>query len=226
MRYVLYILLTVVTIMSGLLSLFREMVGIYAPTMIFGGNLFWACARIAFGLAMVSAWVIEHRKVAALERRFSAPNLKCELRIATGDLNEGGRKTGSVVIAHGIISNPTGPPTALFEWTLELQFSDSRVIRGMIPVAPRNDITFPVPGLGSLVLPRSTYWLIQTATQPIVSGGIADGWMLAYFRGIEQSDLYNGVQATVTVHDAVSGKSHAFSRNIDRSGQPPVAMPS
>lgn len=55
------IVLLVVAFMSGILSLFREILLIYRPEVVPERVLFWRCMWIAFIISAVTLWGIEHR---------------------------------------------------------------------------------------------------------------------------------------------------------------------
>ena len=52
----------IVALMSGALSLFRELYLIYNPSAIHPASLFWHCVWIAFVLSSMTVWIIEYRR--------------------------------------------------------------------------------------------------------------------------------------------------------------------
>jgi hypothetical protein len=60
LRYPVLVLLWMVALMSGVLSIARELYGMYSGQLP-PRSLFWSCAWIAFVVSAAILWVIEHR---------------------------------------------------------------------------------------------------------------------------------------------------------------------
>jgi hypothetical protein len=80
-RHALKILVIVVALMSGVLSLVRELVGIYAPGKVPQASLFWRCTWIAFILSAAIVWYTEHKKVRELEQKLSLPAIFSQIAV-------------------------------------------------------------------------------------------------------------------------------------------------
>src|SRR5712664_266762 len=65
--YFLQISLWVVALMSGILSLARELLLIYRGQQVQQRSLFWNCIIIAFVVSATSLWILEHQKLIATQ---------------------------------------------------------------------------------------------------------------------------------------------------------------
>jgi hypothetical protein len=63
MRAIVMLVVLVVTLMSGILSLVRELLAIYAPERVPPASLFWHCVWIAFIISAVVSWWNEHSQL-------------------------------------------------------------------------------------------------------------------------------------------------------------------
>jgi hypothetical protein len=63
LHYPIYMVLSVVALMSGILSLARELLQIYRKPQIPQRPIFWKFVIIAFILSAASLWVIDHKQL-------------------------------------------------------------------------------------------------------------------------------------------------------------------
>ena len=69
LRYPLLVLLWVVALMSGILSIGRELLGIYRGNQVVPRTLFWNCVIIAFVISGGILWFLEHQRATAAEAK-------------------------------------------------------------------------------------------------------------------------------------------------------------
>jgi hypothetical protein len=63
LQYILEMLIWAVALMSGILSILREALAIFAPDKAPQRSLFWNCVIIAFIISAAILWEMEHKKV-------------------------------------------------------------------------------------------------------------------------------------------------------------------
>lgn len=68
-RFIRGILLWAVALMSGILSILREALTVFAPDQVLQRSLFWNCVIISFVISAAILWVLEHKKVIALTNK-------------------------------------------------------------------------------------------------------------------------------------------------------------
>jgi hypothetical protein len=217
-RYVTYVLLLVVALMTGILSVFREIMGIYAPPgMIPASDLFWACTRVAFALAMVAAWIVEHRKVGSLEAGLKVPDFQGEIGTVIGGSFMVGGTERCLLAVGAVIRNPRGPSSAALEWDLSILFADGKVIRGQRFPFSGKDMTVPAQTGQAVTLPAAAYLPVLMG-KAIDAGGLADGWFMMSFDPSEVDEFYgrNGV-LRLEFRDAATMTRHSV-----ETADPPV----
>lgn len=192
--------------MSGLLSLFRELAGIYAPTRVPAPDLFWACTRIAFGVSMVAAWGVEYKKVRDLEERFRSPDLLVEGNSAWW----GDRADGALDMTIDIsISNPFGPPSAVKDWKIEMNLPDKSVKGEIVMPTSANQIVSLSGFPERHITLRPETHLVRTSGAPVQAGAMSGGWVNVIFRGVTSVDIRSQKpMLTISCADVVSGKLH------------------
>ena len=72
LQYLLSMLLWGVALMSGILSIVREVLSIFFPKIVPQRSLFWNCVFIAFIISAAILWFIEHQKVEKSKPRLNA----------------------------------------------------------------------------------------------------------------------------------------------------------
>src|SRR5947208_3203136 len=86
--------------MSGLLSLVRELLGIYAPQSIAPAALFWTCTRVAFIVSAAGLIVSQRHELAKLRASKKRPDIQAsDISIMTGQLSKRVTPTGTIDVA-------------------------------------------------------------------------------------------------------------------------------
>lgn len=157
------------------------------------------------------AWKDEHIKWQALAERLRTR----ELRLEEEGTSEwwGTRESDKrfMLVVGGALSNPHGPPSAVINWRMQLEFP-ARTIVGETPLPSGSDILIPLQGKPGqqIILKQDHYWPDRT-TDPIQPGGTAAGWFLSFFKDVSSDDIY-ATKPTVVLSctDVVSRKDHSF----------------
>jgi hypothetical protein len=68
------IFFVVVALMSGILSLYRELAGMYFPNAVLGKDMFWFCTRIALFASLMILWYRERKARKELEHPNEPPD--------------------------------------------------------------------------------------------------------------------------------------------------------
>ena len=100
----------------------------------------------------------EHEALTALQERLKSPEL-------TGEITQCiFRKIGTrlELFLGGYIANPTGPPSALVKWKIEL-ISPVLHVYGNIQPPPQNDINLEFPE-GTMHFPSQNQWVIRAGS--------------------------------------------------------------
>lgn len=83
LKYPLLVVLWMVALMSGALSIFREVYGLYSGV-IPARSLFWSCAWVAFVFSAAISWVIEHKEKLEAEKRADTGRPRLTLKLDQG----------------------------------------------------------------------------------------------------------------------------------------------
>jgi hypothetical protein len=87
MDAIIFVILCVVALMSGILSLYREVAGMYFPNAVLGKDLFWSCTRVALAASLVALWVRERKSRKRLENpKESSTSLRKRVRELADEL--------------------------------------------------------------------------------------------------------------------------------------------
>ena len=172
------------------------------------GCLFWA------GYA---AWKDKNVALLELQKRLSVPQFEGEIRVFTTTFSGTNREDTLITAAEVMIRNPLGPASAVYDWTMTVEFPDSTVITGRPIIAPQKTLTLgtiPGPGYKEILLDASQFWP-RLGSQPIPPGGAPTGWFAAVFPSISDQELKSKKGILVlTFKDAVANKSHFIRRPI------------
>jgi hypothetical protein len=198
--------------MSGIFSLFREVVLINHPEKAKEGHLFWRCVFITFIISSVWLWVSEHQQTLDLQvklEELTKPKLSADYGegIGVSPVNS----ADIVITVSGLIKNQ-GAPTILENWSIELELPN-RVIHGNLLGLPTPKQTIEMEdkdGKPLFFLSGAEHWIRTTRQAAIPTGGGNQGWLNALFRGITPGEVRNK-RATIILscHD-VNGKQWVF----------------
>jgi hypothetical protein len=172
-----------------------------------------------FACAAFMAWREKYLALTKLQRRLASP----QIDLSVGSAWWGADKNDSLsVILTMQVFNPHGPPTAMFNWELSLQLeSDGIVTRGEIPLDSPSDIPLHLPNGQTLGLRKDAELRRQASVQPIPAGGLAEGWLMAVFRGIGPSQLVASRHPLLNISamDVATRRQHSITFDFPTRGQ-------
>jgi len=117
----------------------------------------------------------------------------------------------------GILTNPTGPASALIDWKLTVTLPDSRVIEGQIPMPTGKDARIPITKgklAGQQIELRWSQYGPEVTEHPIPAGGTSGGiWFWADLNANESELSDEKSKVIIEFSDVVSGKKHYLTVN-------------
>ncbi|HEV3375102.1 MAG TPA: hypothetical protein VG051_05315 [Candidatus Acidoferrum sp.] len=126
--------------------------------------------------------------------------------------------SGTLLIVGGILTNPSGPPSAAIDWQIHLEFDPSRKIVGQMAQEPNADREIVMPNGIKGTLKRENWWP-TIAAKPIAPGSVAGGWLGALFPGISEDEIYEKhALVVVDFRDALAGEWHHISMPAPEKG--------
>jgi hypothetical protein len=196
----LQIVLLVVSLMSGIFSLFREVFLIRHPESAGDVHLFWRCIFITFIISSVWLWSDEHSKLLAEHKRHEAQL----------DFTFDGEYTASltsdpssnvVFFIAGNIANSGDMPSIVRAWTLDLDLPDGTHISPKLMLFSKKftDVSGETAQhLWGDKLDLAQDYLPDTAARtPITSGGGLPGFIM--FTANEPASKFDGVTLSYTL---------------------------
>lgn len=202
------IALLMVSLMSGIFSLFREVVLIKNPEKARDTRLFWRCIFITFIIASVWFWISEHQQRLNLQKKLDTltlPNLhgNFKMMVAQSSPNQA---TMEVIIQGGILN--TGAPSIVNNWHLYLDLGYGEV-QGEIPIPPEPTGNLTVHGYqyeAPIIFQGADYWPRRAEAIPIPTGGAVVGWMEFVFPNIPDDKISSGRTKVRLSFNDVNGK--------------------
>src|SRR6266568_3366175 len=178
----LQIILLMVGLMSGVLSIVREALGIWRGESISQRSLFWHCVVIAFLLSMgILVWQ-KSSQIDGLEKQLdelSKPQF--EIAHGTAAVLKGTAEYTKVTEPRTFIVLPVtvfnhGAPSVIRDIGMTVRFPNGEELTGK-PYLPKNpEMSLPGPK-GEISFPTSSSLFIKGAS-PIPMGGQADGFVM------------------------------------------------
>jgi hypothetical protein len=155
-------------------------------------------------LAIFNAWRTEYK----LRRSFEEMRLSGYLD-TVWIAPAGTHGQSAIVTVHGIVVNPTGPPTVAVGWGMSARLKDGRSVRGR-QILQSGDLKLADPNNPTIVLKVTDYWPEATVSQPIPTGGAKMGWINGIFQDATQQELHDeSTVITVSLQD-VRGKQYSL----------------
>lgn len=114
-----------------------------------------------------------------------------------------------VLIADVLVENPTGPPSGIVQWRMELRFA-SKTIVAEIPLPSGKDSIVKLTGKPERIILEAAKYLPERTLPPIDSGGSTGGWFKGVFRGISVDDIYEKKPTLIiSCLDTINHKRHS-----------------
>jgi hypothetical protein len=171
--------------------------------------LFWA----GYG-----AWQDKNTALLDLQDKLKTPKFDGALGFVGTALSGQG---DTLLLVGGIITNPQGPESGIFGWTVEIECTDGTIVKGEIPFSPGKDEMAPLVGQPgqTLVLSVKNYWPAKSAN-PIPAGGSSTGWIKASFGNLNLHDeLSKGASVVITFKDIRTSHRHQLRERLPTKGE-------
>ena len=126
-----------------------------------------------------------------------------------------------VITVLGTVTN-TGAPTVLLDWSEKVRFSDGKVIVGQWLVMPpeKLDLSFSHTE-PSVSLSMKNFWPRIADSNPVVTGGAANGWITARFYGLTQKQIGEDKPTVVVACADITGTPLSIEERIVSQGKLP-----
>jgi hypothetical protein len=220
------IALLMVGLMSGFLSLFREVLLIWHPDRLKSGNLFWRCTLISFILSSAILWMLEHKSVLEKQTQLEALTVPHfwgvidYVSVFPKDMND--PQLGTIVLVVARIKNDGAPSIAEF-MPLKVILKTGKEIE-LVAIA--------VPAQGVAVKPErsdgptrafyfSSYLPARAISQPIVTGGAATGWEWGLAQDASKADIDDPDSIVILNFTDIKNHTYEMKRRI---GDPEIKI--
>lgn len=219
------ILIWVVALMSGILSLARELLVIYRGDQAQPRSLFWNCTIIAFVFSATALWILEHQKVLETENKLrealpkSIPNLSGDVEF----ISIVPKEQGVIVAIFANIKND-GAPSIANIGQIKVVLPGGKQVETVTLSVPYNGIALKSPQGPTAMFPRQDYLPIKALSQPIATGGAVIGWTWGLARNIALQEINDPSSIISLAFTDVKGKPYEARRNI-RDGKVEVVDP-
>jgi hypothetical protein len=185
--------------------------------------LFIGVGVVCLFMAGYGAWQDKHKALVSLQERLKSPEFIGRIgSVSTGEMN------GEPFIAvGGLIYNPTGPPSGIIDWKMKIKFPNGKELIGIPPVTSGKDYEIPIPSGQKVILRANEYWP-KSSQNPIMTGGVLEGWIFCIFPELDVSEAYKEhALVVIEVNDAVANKTHRFTEVLREQGihLPPGQLP-
>jgi hypothetical protein len=216
------IILLMVSLMSGIFSLFREVVLINHPEKAENAHLFWRCVFITFIISSVWLWISEHQQTMDLQSKLDAlakPQFVIDANrtfVSPIDSNDG------MVLVTMHITN-LGAPSVIVSPKMVVAVNGGNDLEGLWLAPPDRPVDIQQPNsTGGVRFQPSQYLMSRAGEKPIDHNGAVDGFMWFRVPGLEKYDVPRCV-VKGEIHDAI-GTTYPFTVKMI-SGDPSWAFP-
>ncbi|HEV1996153.1 MAG TPA: hypothetical protein VGR03_17600 [Candidatus Acidoferrum sp.] len=189
----------VVGLMSGILSLFRELLGVYRPDQAHAASLFWRCVWIAFIISSVSAWASQYHRANEAERKLEEtkqPSFKVTIGQSISVYRADQKATfwlPVITIVNG------GAQSAILGWQIHYK---SPTLDQDVPPVRILEKTFELEIPNQPVFVMNPLEAVNLKKGPIVRGDSREGRLPVFIPGDHTKEISSGeALISVTVHD-------------------------
>ena len=185
------IALLAVGLMSGILSIVRELLAMYEPIKYQEKSVFWNCIVIAF---IVSAGILlyqgrrENQELRDQLVKLTVPSISGELipfSIApAGDSNQ-----DSFITAWAVVDNK-GAPSILKKISIFAKTADGRLVEGL-NVSMGRSVKLHSSGNTDVIWQSENYFPGKSSDNPVPTNGGRSGWIDGLFRGISSQQMHS-----------------------------------
>jgi hypothetical protein len=221
LQYWLNVLLWGVALMSGILSIAREVLSIFFPGQVPQRSLFWNCVVIACIISVSLLWWLEHIKAINFskelekEKSDKEPKLNAEFSVlATSPVGE--HDESSVIIITAIITN-IGAPSIISNVQVVIKKGNVE-IQGKDLVLGQGPMFLEGEGKDLKLLLKEEDNLVKKGiSSPIPTGGALHGWHIVLAENIQKQEVYNQNVIIIFTYQDVTGKSYAVEKRMDKA---------
>jgi archaellum component FlaG (FlaF/FlaG flagellin family) len=219
------IVLIMVALMSGILSLVRELLLLYAPEK-FGGRIrFWRCVWIAFILSSIILWAVEHSQNMDLHNQIAElnnPELQAKINVpmrANFSYGPNQQSHTEILTLMVTIKNSGSPSIATLD-NASFVLRDGRHIDPRVVMPSGKDWFLPgEAGMPDVTLPDADYLPRKTINNPIPKGGAAYGWIMYSIPATLTDQDVTGATITLQFSD-VNGKPFTATATLQPHSYP------
>jgi hypothetical protein len=168
---------------------------------------------IAFIISAAILWFIEHQKVEKSKPRLNA-QVDVFFVIPAGEKGE-----NSLVIITATITN-IGAPSIVNNIGVSIKIQDKYFQRQLV-LPPKEGMTLEGENR-SFFMKTEDYLPRKCLTQPIVTGGAANGFIALLFSGLKKEDIFHLGTIIIFTCDDVLQKKYNFKKVMSEQGTPPL----
>lgn len=196
------VLLLTVAYLSGILSIFRDIIGMYSERN--ERSVFWKCVAIAFILSAVTVIWTRGKEIENLHAALvkSKPDLSGAIeRISVGPAKDS--PDDSLCFIFAKIKNK-GTPSSIDNVRVSVILASGRKIVATPLQPPVGNFTITQNG-NATVLPAERN-LVSVGFNPIPTGGLIDGFLCALLRGVPINEANKGIPGVELSFDDINGQ--------------------
>jgi len=215
--------------MSGILSLFREVILIRQPDRAKDHHLFWRCIFIAFVVSSMWLWVDEHSKLLAEHKRHEAQLDFTFYGEGTASLGTDPRSSAIFVIT-GNMANSGEMPSIVRSWTLDVQLPDGSIVSPKPMLFPKTfyDVTGETAQhiWGDPLDLERDYLPDVAARTPITAGGGLPGFIMFEAADVPNSKFDDLPLKYILCYEDINHKRPCTQKTaLSAVSQPMLAFP-
>lgn len=161
-------------------------------------------------LAVESLRYVDRKREAKLPKQQKTDQQNIKVPVFGGDIGlrlvSINRTTGkSNIYLEAMITNPSGPPSAILKWNIAIKFPDGHVVNGQInPTLPKDNIIIQFNNKTRVTMKAIDY-LPHKGVATIPSGGVLGGWICASFINKDIDEAYeNHAYIVLEFYDVIA----------------------
>jgi hypothetical protein len=180
-----------VALMSGIASVALTILGVVRKWDALPRRALWVAALICFFFAAARVWTAEHRARLTSEKHLeelTTPKLSGAISFVS--VSPTGDETDSIVMVGATIKN-TGAPSIADELSMRIRLNSGQEIP-LVPLSrpPKNiELHLDRASQPDVTLLKEDYLPLKTKSQPIVTGGAAEGWTWGLAKGAKKAEV-------------------------------------
>ena len=216
-RFLFKILVWAVALMSGILSILREVLAIFYPNQVPQRSIFWSCVIIAFILSAALLLFQQYKKINILakdldeEKDRKKPKLNAEFNVLAA-APAGKKEEDSIIIIMATITN-IGAPSIISSVNIIIKKGD-REIHGEDVVLAAGPMFLEGEDL-KITVKEEDNLVRRGISNPIPNGGALHGWHVVLVRNIQKEEIYLPSTTIIFKYMDVTGKLYLTEKQMD-----------